>query len=196
MDHVETSPDARSDLRAPTSRRPARVEPLAVLPVFLALKGKPALVVGGSDAASWKAELLDAAGAAVEVRAEALGEAMTALVSEGRVAYSRAPWREADLSAFAVAIADLEGAEAAAFAAAARAAGVPVNVIDQPALCTFQFGTIVNRSPVVVGISTDGAAPVLGQAIRRRIETLRVLPPPKPAGEDDAEAAGSAADSG
>ena len=51
-------------------------------------------------------------------------------------------------------------------------AGVPVNVIDKPTSCQFQFGSIVNRSPVVVGISTDGAAPILGQAIRRRIETL------------------------
>jgi hypothetical protein len=49
---------------------------------------------------------------------------------------------------------------------------VPYNVIDKPALCQFQFGSIVNRSPVVVGISTSGAAPILGQAVRRRIETL------------------------
>ena len=55
------------------------------------------------------------------------------------------------------------------------AAKVPVNVVDKPSYCDFRFGTIVNRSPVVIGISTDGAAPILGQAIRRRIETL--LPP-------------------
>ena len=54
-------------------------------------------------------------------------------------------------------------------------AGVTVNVIDKPAWCDFQFGSIVNRSPAVIAISTDGAAPILGQAIRRRIETL--LPP-------------------
>ena len=52
--------------------------------------------------------------------------------------------------------------------------GAACNVIDRPAYCHFQFGSIVNRSPVVVGISTSGAAPILGQAIRRRIET----PPP------------------
>ena len=66
-------------------------------------------------------------------------------------------------------------AEAAAFAAVARAAGVLVNCIDMPMHCDVRFGSIVNRSPVVVGVSTDGAAPILGQAIRRRIETL--LPP-------------------
>ena len=73
------------------------------------------------------------------------------------------PWRLADIE---------DDAEAQAFACAARAAGVPVNVIDKPAFCQFQFGSIVNRSPVVIGISTDGAAPILAQAIRRRIETL------------------------
>ena len=56
--------------------------------------------------------------------------------------------------------------------AAARRRGVPVNVIDRPAFCSFQFGAVVNRSPLVVGISTDGAAPVFGQAIRSRIEAL------------------------
>ena len=55
---------------------------------------------------------------------------------------------------------------------AARAAGVPVNVIDKPAFCDFAFGAIVNRSPLVIGISTDGAAPVFAQAIRAKLEAL------------------------
>ena len=74
-------------------------------------------------------------------------------------------------AALVVAAADDED-EAARIFDAARACGVPVNVIDRPAYCTFQFGAIVNRSPLVVGISTDGAAPVFGQAIRSRIEAL------------------------
>ncbi len=53
-----------------------------------------------------------------------------------------------------------------------RAVGTTVNVIDKPAHCDIQFGSIVNRSPVVIGISTDGAAPILGQAIRQRIEAI------------------------
>ncbi len=55
---------------------------------------------------------------------------------------------------------------------AARGPATPVNVIDQPEFCDFSFGTIVNRSPLVIGISTDGAAPVFGQALRARIEAL------------------------
>src|SRR6478736_4218556 len=53
-----------------------------------------------------------------------------------------------------------------------RAAGVPVNVIDKPAFCDFSFGAIVNRSPLVIGISTDGAAPVFAQAVRAKLEAL------------------------
>jgi uroporphyrin-III C-methyltransferase/precorrin-2 dehydrogenase/sirohydrochlorin ferrochelatase len=62
--------------------------------------------------------------------------------------------------------------EADRFAAAAGAAGVLLNVIDQTDLCDVQFGTIVNRSPVLIAISTDGAAPMLGQSIRARIESV------------------------
>src|SRR3546814_15010984 len=73
----------------------------------------------------------------------------------------------------ALALADCDSDDAAVrFRAAAQAAGIPSMVIDTPAHSDFQFGAIVNRSPVVIGISTAGAAPVLGQAIRRRIETL------------------------
>ena len=96
--------------------------------------------------------------------------------SAGTIALSARPWDTDCLKSAALAICDAASdGEARAFACAAKAAGVPANVIDKPAFCSFQFGSIVNRSPVVVGISTTGAAPILGQAIRRRIETL--LPP-------------------
>ena len=78
-----------------------------------------------------------------------------------------------DFAGAAIAVADCaDDKEAAQFATAARAAGVPVNVIDRPAFCDFSFGAIVNRSPLVIGISTDGASPVFGQAIRAKIEAL------------------------
>ncbi|OUV71774.1 MAG: uroporphyrinogen-III C-methyltransferase [Flavobacteriales bacterium TMED123] len=144
-----TSPFAK-----PSEMSPGRIAPLAKLPVFLDLKDKPCLVVGRSQAAAWKAELLTAAGANVR-------------------AVDCEDWTTMDFEGMAVAIADLAtDAEALRFATTARKAGVPVNVIDQPLYCDFQFGSIVNRSPVVVGISTDGGAPILGQAIRRRIEAL------------------------
>src|SRR5439155_6831066 len=82
-------------------------------------------------------------------------------------------WTPADLENAAVAIADLpDRDEALRFAAAARAARAVVNIVDQPEYSDVQFGTIVNRSPVVIAISTDGAAPILGQSIRARIESV------------------------
>ncbi|QDY99690.1 uroporphyrinogen-III C-methyltransferase [Nitratireductor mangrovi] len=163
--------------RRPSEAAPPRVAPLAVLPVFFDLTGKTAIVAGGSDAAAWKAELLVAAGASVEIvaRESALGKEMRRLLAEhgDAMRHADADWRSRPLAGAAMAVADAESdEEARAFAAAARGAGVPWNVIDRPQHCGFQFGSIVNRSPVVVGISTAGAAPVLGQAVRRRIETL------------------------
>jgi len=159
--------------RRPVETLHPRVQSLVRLPLFHDLAGRSAVVVGGTDAAAWKAELLAAAGAVVTVLAAAPGEAMTAL---GALRLVRRPWQSADFSGAVMIVADAcDEVEAAAIRAAARAAGVPLNVIDRPEFCDFQFGAIVNRSPVVVGISTDGAAPVLAQAIRRRIETL--LPP-------------------
>jgi uroporphyrin-III C-methyltransferase/precorrin-2 dehydrogenase/sirohydrochlorin ferrochelatase len=82
-------------------------------------------------------------------------------------------WQSADVRGAAIAIgAFTDDHEASAFTSALRMAGVPVNVIDRPVFCDFQFGAIVNRSPLVVAISTDGGAPVFGQAIRSLIESL------------------------
>jgi len=162
--------------RLPTDHRPPRIGPLARVPVFYALESKRTLVAGGTAAAAWKAELLSAAGAKVDVFAESPGDEILALAAappNGAVALHARPWTSEDFTGAALAVADCaDDAEAAQFAAVARAAGVPVNVIDRPAFCDFSFGAIVNRSPLVIGISTDGAAPVFGQVIRAKIEAL------------------------
>ncbi len=155
----------------------ARIGALATLPVFLDLKGKPVLLIGGTQAATWKAELLAAVGASVQVHATEFCAEMQALASRrdliGSVALIKQPWSLKAFSGKSLVIGDAEtDGEAKAIFCAARASGVPVNVIDKPSFCTFKLGTIVNRSPVVIGISTDGAAPVLGQAIRTRIEAV------------------------
>ncbi|WP_274426411.1 siroheme synthase CysG [Chelativorans sp. YIM 93263] len=163
--------------RPPSETAPPRMARLSVLPVFFELDGKPVLVAGGTDAAAWKAELLVAAGARVHVFSTSgeIGDEMKRLAGHpnGRVVHYRRKWSGETFDGMALAIADAaDGAEAARFATAAVRAGVPCNVIDRPDFCSFQFGSIVNRSPLVVGISTSGAAPILGQAVRRRIETL------------------------
>src|SRR5271169_458325 len=162
--------------RTPSEIKATRMGPLARLPAFFALENKRAVVAGGSQAAIWKAELLSAAGAHVDVFAPVADEDLQSLAAtppRGEILIRERRWAAADISGAAIAVADCaDDEEAAAFAAAARAAGVPVNVIDRPAFCDFAFGAIVNRSPLVIGISTDGAAPVFGQAIRAKIEAL------------------------
>jgi uroporphyrin-III C-methyltransferase / precorrin-2 dehydrogenase / sirohydrochlorin ferrochelatase len=162
--------------RAPIEIRKGRMGPLSRLPAFFALDGKRAIVAGGGQAATWKAELLSAAGARVDVFAPTPGDDMRALETNapaGTVIVHERPWIPTDCAGAAIAVAECaDDTEAARFAAAARTAGVPVNVIDRPAYCDFSFGAIVNRSPLVIGISTDGAAPVFGQAIRAKIEAL------------------------
>jgi uroporphyrin-III C-methyltransferase/precorrin-2 dehydrogenase/sirohydrochlorin ferrochelatase len=164
---------ARPPERAPLET-PARIAPLATLPLFHRLAGRKAVVAGGSEGALWKAELLAAAGAEVLVlagdaeQAEKFGALALTVLARG--------WTPVDLDGAAIAVADPGSREEALrFVAAARSAAVPVNVIDQTDLCDVQFGTIVNRSPILLAISTGGAAPMLGQSIRARIEAVLPL---------------------
>lgn len=162
--------------RIPLEQKPPRMESLARLPLFFALTGKRALVAGGSAPAAWKIELLSASGARVDVYAEAPGDevlALAALPPRGPVVLHRRGWQEDDFNGAAIAIGACDDEhDAARFSSAARAWGVPVNVIDKPDFCDFAFGSIVNRSPLVIGISTDGAAPVFAQAVRAKLEAM------------------------
>lgn len=163
--------------RIPSAETPARIEAIETLPVFHRLAGRRVILAGASEGALWKAELLLAAGAELHVFAPEAAEHYLPLTARGAergaLHLHARHWQPDDLAGAAIAIAEAEGdAEAAAFAEAARAAGIPVNIIDKPEFCDFQFGSIVNRSPLLIAISTDGAAPVFGQAIRMRIEAL------------------------
>ena len=119
--------------------------------------------------------MLSAAGAQVEVFAPNASEEMRDLVHDAARTSrcTRGTGTPDDLAGAAMAIGDFaDDAGAETFSAVGAAAGVPVNVIDKPKFCDFAFGAIVNRSPLVIGISTDGAAPVFGQAIRAKLEAM------------------------
>jgi len=165
-----------SDSRRPAEQKPPRMAALARLPLFFALEGKRAVVAGGGPGFVWKVELLSAAGAKVDVYAADIDDELAELALDpprGAVTIHRREWLDDDLPGAAIAIGGFDDDSAAGtFAAAAHARGVPVNVIDKPAFCDFAFGSIVNRSPLVIGISTDGAAPVFAQAIRAKLEAF------------------------
>ena len=165
-----------SKVREPEARAPARIAAMATLPLFHKLAGRKVVLAGDSEGALWKAELLTAAGADLHVFAPERPDAFAALAANppsGRVTVIPRGWTPADLTGARFAVADVEAdEEAERFVAAARAAGAVVNVVDKPAFCDVQFGALVNRSPLIVAISTDGAAPVFGQAVRAKIEAV------------------------
>ncbi|MGH6862790.1 MAG: siroheme synthase CysG [Methylocella sp.] len=150
------------------------MEGLACLPVFFSLAGKRVVLAGGSNAVLWKAELCQAAGARLGVFSPDSCSGLVALARRcPAVSLVSRRIEPEDFHGAALAVVDAEGpAEAAEFQAAARAAGTPINVIDKPQFSDFQFGAIVDRSPLVIGVSTDGGSPVLAQAIRGRLEAL------------------------
>ncbi len=165
-------------MRTPREPRETRagLEPLAVLPVFVPLQGKRAVLAGSGGGAPWKVKLLAAAGALVDVYAPEPSEELRAVPGEivsGAVTLHERAWTPEDLWGAAFAIGAMEDErDCVAFVAAARAAGAIVNAVDRPHLCDVKFGAIVNRSPLVVGISTEGAAPVFGQTVRARVEGM------------------------
>lgn len=162
--------------RVPEATSARRIERLATLPLFHKLEGRKVVLAGAGDGALWKAELLAATGADLVILAGNSGELFGPLAADppaGTVAVLERRWQADDLTDAALAVGEIEtDEEARAFASAARQAGVPVNVVDKPDFCDFAFGSVVNRSPLVVAISTDGASPVFGQTIRAKIEAL------------------------
>ncbi|KZL22157.1 Siroheme synthase [Pseudovibrio axinellae] len=158
--------------------RISRIEKLSVLPVFFNLQGKQVLIIGGSNGAYWKSELLAAAGANLQVIAPAdhIAEDFRQyleVADKNHVMWEDRNWESEDLKGKSLAVADLEELqEIERFKQAAKQHACPSNLIDKPEYCDFQFGSIVSRGPCVVGISTSGVAPVLGQSIRLRIQAL------------------------
>jgi len=147
---------------------------LSTLPVFYDLGGREVLVALSGGAPLWKAELLARTGAKVKLCCPlATDESVNLAASFANVTLLQRGWGLDDFEGAVLAFGVFSSeAEAMAFVGTAKAAGVPVNCADRPALCDFQMGAILDRSPVVIGISTHGAAPALSRALRGRLDAL------------------------
>ncbi len=144
-------------------------------PLFLSLKDRPVLVVGGGEAAARKVRLLRQAGARVTVVAPRVNAEIATLATDGKLDRVPRGVVAGDLGGKVLAIAATGlAAVDARVAEAAGAANIPVNVVDCAALSTFVTPAIVDRDPVTIAIGSDGTAPVLTRRIRARIE--RTLP--------------------
>ncbi len=143
------------------------------LPIFLNLKGARCLVIGGGAVAARKTGLLLECGACVAVVSPELGDTLAAEKAAGRIEHIAARFADAQLAGATLAIAatDDPGVNAAV-SRAAKTRDLPVNVVDAPELCSFIFPSIVDRSPMIVAVSTGGASPVLSRLMRAKLETL------------------------
>ena len=144
------------------------------LPIFLDLRGRKGLLVGGGDTAARKASLMLNAGAWVHVVSPTpLADAFRELAGGDRLVHIESAFSDAHLDgADVVFAASDDDALNQAVHDAARARHLPVNVVDKPAVCSFIMPSIIDRSPVVVAVSSGGEAPVLSRLLRARLETL------------------------
>jgi len=143
------------------------------LPIFLDLKGRRCVLIGGGEVAARKLSLLLAAGAKVVVIAPAICDEIAVLKRDGRIDHVSASFSPKQLDDATLVFAATDDRQInESVSAAAKARGIPVNVVDQPKLCTFIMPSIIDRSPVVAAVSTGGASPVLARLIRSRLETL------------------------
>ena len=143
------------------------------LPIFWSVRGSACLVVGGGAVAQRKVHMLVRAGAAVTVIAPRATQVLHAWRRGGRIALFSRPFDTADVDGHVLVFAATGVSEVdAAVSRAARGAAVPVCAVDRPALSDFIMPSIVDRSPVIVAVSTGGAAPVLARQIRAAIEAL------------------------
>ncbi|MEE1883197.1 siroheme synthase CysG [Pseudomonas soli] len=141
------------------------------LPLFHKLQGGRVLVVGGGEIALRKARLLADAGAALRVVAPEVDSQLAAMAREGGGEVLVRGYQAPDLDGCRLVIAATDdSALNAQVSAEAQARSLPVNVVDAPALCTVIFPAIVDRSPLVVAVSSGGDAPVLARLIRARLE--------------------------
>ncbi len=142
------------------------------LPVFLDIRERPCLVVGGGPVAARKVALLTRAGGRVTVVAPALCDELQRRLDDGAIRHLARQFRDQDLDAGVLVIAATDDqAINRQVSELARVRNLPVNVVDQPELCTFIMPSIIDRSPVQVAVSTGGASPVLARLLRARLES-------------------------
>lgn len=145
------------------------------LPVFLDLRGRPAVVVGGGAVAARKAELVARSGASVRIVSRDLSPAMRSAIDRYGFTLAERGFEDSDVNDAHLVVAATNDADVnCRVYEAASLRRVPVNVVDSPELCTFIMPAIVDRSPVIVAVSSGGRSPVLSRFVRSLIE--RTLP--------------------
>jgi len=143
------------------------------LPIFMNIKQRRCVVIGGGEVALRKITMLLKAQAYIECYALDFCHELIAIAKEDKITIFIESFQEIQLDGACMVIAATDDeAVNAQVSQAAKFKNIPVNVVDAPALCTFTMASIVDRSPIVIAISSDGNAPVLARYIRAKIEAM------------------------
>jgi len=143
------------------------------LPIFFRIAGKPCLVVGGGGIAARKVELLLKAGGKVRLVAVDTGSRVSELAQQGSIEIVQRAFRDSDIDGMTCVIAATDDETLnARVSRLAQAAEIPVNVVDNPELCSFITPAMVDRSPIQIAVSSGGASPVMTRMLRSRLESL------------------------
>lgn len=143
------------------------------LPIFFNIQQKTCVVIGGGDVATRKVTMLRKAGASVHCYALSYTDTLLSMAEAGLIHIQTEAYQAAQLDGAKLVIAATnDEAVNARISQDAQQANIPVNVVDAPALCTFTMPAIIDRSPIIIAVSSGGASPVLARLIRTKIETL------------------------
>ena len=146
---------------------------MQALPIFFNIKNRHCVVIGGGDVAMRKVSMLLKASAAITLYSPEICHELQDLVDAKKIRFVAERFAPNQLQGACMVIAATDDeAVNSAVSVAAKAQNIPVNVVDAPDLCTFTMGSIIDRSPVVIAISSEGNAPVLARYIRAKIETM------------------------
>ena len=146
---------------------------MQALPIFFNISNRLCVVIGGGDVATRKVNMLLKAHATVTVFSLEICDELQALANLNKIVAICASYVPAQLEGACLIIAATDHRTVnEAVSRDAKALNIPVNVVDAPDLCTFTMGSIIDRSPIIIAVSSEGNAPVLARYIRTKIETL------------------------
>src|SRR5664279_4839267 len=149
----------------------ASIHTMKYYPIFLRVAGRDCLVIGGGKVATQKVESLLNASAAVTVISPELTPEISALAAAQRVVHHRRPYRSGDLQGvFLAYAATSDPTVQTQIARDAETAGVLLNVVDVPQLCSFIVPAVIQRGDLLIATSTSGTSPALARRIRRDLE--------------------------
>lgn len=145
---------------------------MAHYPIHLNLESGKCVVIGGGAVAERKVQSLLDFGARVTVVAPEVTPTLSRLADTGKIQRVDDAYRPGMLAGAVLVIAATDDSETnKAVSEEAQALGIPVNVVDDPDLCTFFVPSVLRRGDLVISVSTSGKSPSLAKRLREKLES-------------------------